>query len=97
MGTLEAMAMTEVVVTLPDDLAQRARSAGLLSDAAIQRLLEEAMRRDAARKLLQVAERLHEAGIEPMSEEEIDAEIEAVRAERRARRPTEPTPGSKEP
>lgn len=89
--------MTEVLVTLPDDLAQRARSAGLLSDAAIQRLLEEAMRRDAARRLLQVADGLHQAGIEPMTEEEIDAAIKAVRAERRARRSKEQTPGSKQP
>ena len=33
---------------------------------------------------MQVAERLHGANIEPMSEEEIDAEIQAARAERRA-------------
>ena len=47
--------MTELVVKLPDELAQRARSAGLLSDSAIARLLEEAMRREAGRKLLAVA------------------------------------------
>lgn len=77
--------MTELVVKLPDDLAQRARSAGLLTDSAIQRLLEEAMRREAGRRLLQVAERLHAAGIPPMSEDEIAAEVRAARAERRAR------------
>lgn len=77
--------MTELVVRLPDALAQRARSAGLLTDTAIEQLLEEAMRRQAGRKLLQVAERLHAAGVPPMSEEEIDAEVQAVRAERRAR------------
>ena len=76
--------MTTVQITLPDALAQRARNEGLLSDDAIQRLLEEAMRRQAGRKLMQVAERLHAAGIEPMTEEEIDAEIQAARAERRA-------------
>lgn len=88
--------MTELVVKLPDDLAQRARNAGLLSDAAIQRLLEEAVRREAAGRLLQVADRLHEAGIEPMTEDEIQAEIDAVRAERRARRAKEQTPGPKQ-
>lgn len=31
------------------------------------------------------AERLHAAGVEPMSEEEIVAEVKAARAERRAR------------
>ena len=75
--------MTDLVVKLPDELAQRARSAGLLTDMAIQRLLEEAMRHDAGRRLLQVAERLHAAGLEPMSEEDIVAEVRAARAERR--------------
>lgn len=77
--------MTELVVTLPDELAQRAKNAGLLSDKAIQRLLEEAMRREAGRKLVQVVERVHAAAIAPMSDAEIVAEVKAVRAERRAR------------
>ena len=77
--------MTEVVVKLPDELAQRAKSAGLLTDSAIQRLLEEAMRREAGQRLLQVAQRLQAAGVEPMSEDEIVAEVKAARAERRAR------------
>ena len=77
--------MTELLVKLPDELAQRARSAGLLTDTAIQRLLEEAMRREAGRQLLQVAERLHGAGVPPMSEELIVAEVRAARTERRAR------------
>ena len=77
--------MTELMVKLPDELAQRARSAGLLTDSAIQRLLEEAMRREAGRRLLQAAQQLHAAGVEPMSEEEIVAEVNTARAERRAR------------
>jgi hypothetical protein len=74
--------MTELVIRLPDELAQRARQAGLLSDSAIQELLEEAMRRQAGRRLLDVAQRIQAAGIEPMSMEEIDAEVKAVRAAR---------------
>jgi hypothetical protein len=85
--------MTELVVKLPDELALRARNAGLLTDGAIQRLLEEAMRRQAGRKLLAIAERVHAAGIEPMSDEEIVAEVKAVRAERRAARAQEPKQG----
>ena len=77
--------MTELVVKLPDELAQRAKSAGLLTDSAIQQLLEEAMRREAGRRLRQAAETLHAAGVEPMSEEEIVAEVNAARAERRTR------------
>jgi hypothetical protein len=82
------------MLSLPDDLAQRAKKAGLLSDAAMQALLEEAMRRNAGRRLLQTAQRLHAANIPPMSEEEIVAEVKAARAERRARQGKAPDPKS---
>jgi len=77
--------MTLIQIKLPDELAQRASSAGLLSDDAIQQLLEDAMRRQAGRALLDVARQIQAAGIPPMSDEEIVAEVKAVRAERRAR------------
>lgn len=83
--------MTELVVKLPDELAKRAQRLGLLSDTAIQRLLEDAMRREAGRQLLQSAERIQAAGIPPMSDEEIVAEVKAVRAERRARQGSKPS------
>lgn len=78
--------MTELFVNLPDELARRAEEAGLLSDAAIQSLLEDAMRRRAGRGLLAVADELRAAGIAPMSDEEVVAVVKEVRAERRARR-----------
>ncbi len=74
--------MTEVVVRLLDELARRAKNAGLLSDSALARLLEEAMRREAGRKLLALAERVRAADIAPMSDEEIVAEVKAARIER---------------
>ncbi len=77
--------MTELLVNLPDDLAQRAKSAGLLSDDAIQRLLEDAMRRDAGRRLLRVATTLHKSGVQPMSDDEVVAEVTAARAARLGR------------
>lgn len=77
--------MAEVIVRLPDELVRRAERAGLLSDSAIQRLLEDAMRREAGRRLLAVADRLHAADIPPLTDKEIIAEVKAVRAERRAR------------
>ena len=77
--------MTTLELNLPDELAQRAQSAGLLTDAAIQKLLEDAIRREAGRSLLNAAQQLHGANIAPMSDEEIVAEVKAVRAERRAR------------
>ena len=77
--------MTTLKLNLPDDLAQRAQRAGLLTDTAIQKLLEDAMRRDAGRRLLGIAQQLHAANIPPMTDEEVVAEVKAVRAERRAR------------
>ena len=79
--------MTELKVTLPDRLARKAREAGLLSPKAIQRLLREAMRRRAAaREVLAVADRVADAGVPSLSEEEIQAEVVAVRKARRRRR-----------
>jgi hypothetical protein len=75
--------MTELVVKLPDELARQAREAGLLSDAAIQKLLEDAVRRQAGLRLRTVMDQLHAANIPPMTDEEIQAEVDAVRAERR--------------
>ncbi len=77
--------MTELKVTLPDRLAREARKAGLLSTQAIQELLREAMRRLAARAFLANAERVAAAGVPPMTGDEIQAEIAAVRRARRRR------------
>lgn len=78
--------MTTIQIELPDATAQAARAAGLLTPQALDRLLTEALkRREAADRLLSIADRVAAAGIPPMSEEEIQAEIDAVRAERRAR------------
>jgi len=62
--------MTQVTVSLPDDLALRARNAGLLSDDAIRQLLEDAMRQEAGERLRQTLARIDD--------------LDAVRAARRA-------------
>ncbi len=78
--------MTQETVLLPDALALRARNAGLLSDAAIRQILEAAMRREAGRELMRLADDIREARIAPISDEENVAEVKAHRAERRADR-----------
>jgi hypothetical protein len=80
------MTTLELKLTLPDELAQRARDAGLLTPQALERLLNEALRRkQAADSLLSIADRVAAAGIAPMSMEEINAEVKAARAERKQR------------
>jgi hypothetical protein len=53
-------------------------------------LTAKSRRRSALDRLLTIAPALEAAGIEPMSEEEINAEVKAVRAARRARRQEPP-------
>jgi hypothetical protein len=78
--------MMKVQIELSDATARAAREAGLLTSEALERLLTDAIRRQqAADALLAIAERVAEAGIEPMSMEEIDREVKAARAQHRRR------------
>jgi hypothetical protein len=78
--------MTKIQIELPDATAKAASEAGLLTPQALERLLRDALRRKrAADALLSLADRVAEAGIKPMSMEEIAAEVKAARAERRRR------------
>lgn len=77
----------ELIVNLPDTLANEARAAGLLAPQSIEKLLREAIeRRRQLEAFFTTVERLRAADIAPMSDEEIQAEVDAVRAERRAAR-----------
>ncbi|MEI8152435.1 MAG: hypothetical protein WCG92_12665 [Hyphomicrobiales bacterium] len=78
--------MTKIQIELADATAKAAREAGLLTPRALGRLVSEAVRRRrAADSLLAIADRVAKAGIPPMSLQEIDAEVKAVRAGRRRR------------
>jgi hypothetical protein len=78
--------MTTVQITLPDQLAADAQRAGLLTPQALEALLREAIeRREAVDQMFEAMDRIQAADLPPMSEDEIQAEIDAVRAERRAR------------
>jgi hypothetical protein len=78
--------MIKIEIELPEATATAARDAGLLTPQALDRLLTDAIkRRKAAESLLSIADRVHAAGIEPMSMDEINAEVKAYRTERRHR------------
>jgi cytochrome P450 len=78
------MTTLELKLNLPDELAQEAQRAGLLTEQAVGRLIEEAVRREAGKKLLDAMQRLRAANVPPLTEEEIAAEVKAARAARRA-------------
>lgn len=78
--------MTTIQIELPDATAQAAKDAGLLTPQALDRLLTHALqRRQAADALMAIAKRVAEAGVAPMSMDEINAEVKAARAERKQR------------
>lgn len=78
--------MTELIVKLPDALAKEATQAGLLTPEAIARMLREEIRRRSVNELFEAMDRMAAIPGEPMTEDEIQAEIDAVRATRRAAR-----------
>ncbi len=75
--------MTTVQINLSDQLAQEAQRAGLLSEVAIEKLLRAALRSYRIERMTQAREQLVAQPLPPMSPEEIQAEIDAYRAESR--------------
>ncbi len=77
------MQTVDLKITLSDQVAREARDAGLLTDRGVAKLVEEAVRREAGRQLLEAMTRLRDAGLPPMTEEEVAEEVRAIRARRR--------------
>lgn len=75
----------ELTVNLPDSLANEAKAAGLLTADAIEKLLREAVRRKAVDELFEAMDRMADVNLPPMTMEEIQAEVDAVRKARRER------------
>jgi hypothetical protein len=74
----------EVKLDLPDALAQEVARMGLLEPNALQAMLREAVRARRIERLGEARKKIAAAGVPPLTMEEINAEIQADRAERRA-------------
>ena len=79
------MTTLDVRLTLPDQLAQAAQRAGLLTGAAIERLIEEALQREAGKQLLDAMQRMRDANVPPLTEHDVSLEVAAARAARQSR------------
>jgi hypothetical protein len=77
--------MTTVEIKLSDSLAREAKEAGLLTPEAMEAMLREAVRRRALDELKQAMDRMAAVEGPVMTPDEIQEEIKAARAERRAR------------
>ena len=77
--------MTTVQITLPDELAQTASRAGLLSPEAMEAMLREQLRRRAGAGLQAMWRRMPPGELTPEIEQEIVDTVRKARAEQRAR------------
>jgi hypothetical protein len=73
--------MSEIVLTLPDNLADEAEANGLLKPEAITAMLRAEIRRRRVNKLFTASDTLAESD-EPLTETEIETEIAAARKEK---------------
>ncbi|OGA71541.1 MAG: hypothetical protein A3G27_11070 [Betaproteobacteria bacterium RIFCSPLOWO2_12_FULL_66_14] len=77
--------MATVQIDLPDALAREAQRAGLLTPQAIEQMVREAIRRRALDELKEAMDRMAAVKGPLMTPDEVQEEIRAARAERRAR------------
>jgi hypothetical protein len=77
--------MIELTLALPEQLAREAEANGLLKPEALERMLRAEIFRRRMGELFDAADRLAALPEPPLTEAEILAEIQAARAERRAR------------
>jgi hypothetical protein len=74
--------MTVVHITISDALAKEAAAEGLLETGSVEALLRERLAAARVAKMQKTRQRLSETEMPPMTAAEIEAEIEAHRAER---------------
>jgi hypothetical protein len=78
----------DVTLHLPEDLVKQATAAGILTDERMTALLEtEIERQKRVQRFAQTVQQLR--ALEPaITEDEVEAEIQAYRAEKAARKPS---------
>ena len=84
------MTELELKLSLPDQIAEQAKAAGLLTSEAIVRLVRQAIRKAAAERLIEYGKRVREPGEPEITEAELESELKAVRAELREARAGRP-------
>lgn len=78
--------MTTVQINLPDQLAQEAQRAGLLTPTALARILREYLKTRKTDELFAAMDRMAAVEAPALTPEEIAQELHAMRAERRGAR-----------
>ena len=73
----------EIRLSLPDSVAREAEAKGLLKPESLESLLREELRRRRVDGLFAAADRLAEVSLPPLTDVEIEAEVQAVRSRQR--------------
>ncbi|MBI3053849.1 MAG: hypothetical protein HYY77_07390 [Betaproteobacteria bacterium] len=73
------MTTVELKLSLPDQLAEEVRAAGLLTSETVEALLKVALRAKRAQAFFEAADAFAAAQLPPMSMQEIQAEVDAAR------------------
>lgn len=80
------MTTIDIKLQLPDEVAQEAAAQGLLTAATVEQLIRAELKRRKTEQLFAIMDRLADADKGTLTEQDIDAEINAYRAERRGGR-----------
>ena len=79
------MAQVEVKLFLPDSLAQEAEANGLLTPESVEGLIRnELLRRRGVDELFDAADRLDGLDMAPLTESEVETEVQLARNARRS-------------
>jgi hypothetical protein len=82
--TKEATVQLEIRLRLPDSVAREAEASGLLEPDSLAGLLRDELRRRQVEHLFAAADRMAAVSSPPLTAEEVESEIRAVRAGRAA-------------
>jgi hypothetical protein len=80
---MDTKTMQDIHLCLPADLVREAETSGLLSASELEPLLREELRKRRVAKLFEAADRLAALPGQPLTAEEVAAEIAEVRRARR--------------
>jgi hypothetical protein len=72
----------EIKLSLPGSVVREAEVNGLLKPESLESLLREEIRRRRVDRLFEVADRLAALPVDPLTEAEVEAEVQAVRSRR---------------
>jgi hypothetical protein len=79
------MTILDIQLVLPDDIAREAEDQGLLASESLERLIRAELRRRKHQNLREMLDQLASLDTPPLTDDEVAEELQAARAERRAR------------